>query len=124
MAENEIREIFRPLPADRDIGFYRQTVGKCPVCGRDVARTPFSYGCTGYRDGCKFSVPLIIAGRGISVATAKELIEKGHTGILCGFTAKSGKKFDAALKIDGNRVAFDFDPSAPHEQNPESEKTP
>jgi DNA topoisomerase-3 len=124
VAENEIREIFRPLPADRDIGFYRQTVGKCPVCGRDVARTPFSYGCSGYREGCKFSVPLSLAGRGISVATAKELLEKGCTGILCGFTAKSGKKFDAALKIDGNRVAFDFDPSAPQEQNPESEKTP
>ncbi|MBO4769461.1 MAG: topoisomerase C-terminal repeat-containing protein [Clostridia bacterium] len=123
VAENEIRDIFRPLPADRDIGFFRQIVGKCPVCGRDVVRTPFSYGCSGYRDGCKFSVPLSFAGRGISVDTARELIGNGRTGILCGFTAKSGKKFDAALKIDENRIAFEFDSSALPEQTLESGKT-
>ena len=38
------------------------------------------------------------------------LITKGKTGVIKGFTAKSGKKFDAALWLDKNtgKINFDF----------------
>ena len=31
-------------------------VGKCPVCGKDVLEYPKGFGCSGFKDGCKFFI--------------------------------------------------------------------
>ncbi|MCQ2553642.1 MAG: DNA topoisomerase [Clostridia bacterium] len=31
-------------------------LGKCPRCGSDVIEGKFAYGCSGYKDGCKFVI--------------------------------------------------------------------
>ena len=33
-----------------------KVLGKCPRCGRDVVETKNGYGCSGYKDGCKFII--------------------------------------------------------------------
>ncbi len=33
-----------------------KVLGKCPRCGRDVLEVKNGYGCSGYRDGCKFII--------------------------------------------------------------------
>lgn len=114
LAEKEISEIFaRPedLPPELDCnsGFYGDTVGKCPLCGRDVVRGKYSYGCKGYKDGCGFKVGINICGRVISVSNIKLLLETGHTAKIQGFISKkSGKSFDASLKLDNGKAVFDF----------------
>ncbi len=114
VAKAEIREIFAEKTAapseDSDIGFFRQTVGNCPLCGGEVRRTTFGYGCGAYRDnGCKFSVNMSICGRTVPVSAMKQLLETGKTEKLKGFVSKkSGKPFDAALKLEDGRVVFDF----------------
>lgn len=35
----------------------KDSVGKCPKCGKDIANRKTFYGCTGYKEGCKFSLP-------------------------------------------------------------------
>ena len=43
----------------------------------------------------------------------KMLLENGKTSVIKGFVSpKSGRSFDAALKLDGNSVKFDFESSA------------
>ena len=38
-----------------------------------------------------------------------ELLKKGYTKKLKGFTSKSGKKFEAALILEDNKVKLKFD---------------
>ncbi len=113
LARAEIEKVFSEKEAtpetDTDIGFFRQPVGKCPLCGGEVRRTVFGYGCSSYREnGCKFSVGLTICGRTIPISAVKQLLETGRTGRLDGFVSKNGKNFDGALKLENGKVVFDF----------------
>ncbi|SFP95493.1 DNA topoisomerase-3 [Lachnospiraceae bacterium XBB1006] len=88
----------------------------CPQCGAQMLTTPFGYGCEAYQkdgSGCNFAIGTI-AGRTLALTEVKELLEKGKTGVLKGFSSKAGKKFEAALTLqkaeDGKvSVGFSFD---------------
>ena len=112
LAKNEISEYFAVKEAsvetDTDTGFFGDIVGVCPLCGEQVRRGKFSYGCMGYKNGCKFSIGANICGRAISVSNAKMLLETGKTSKIQGFISKKGTTFDAYLKIDGDKCVFDF----------------
>jgi hypothetical protein len=47
-----------------------------------------------------------IAGKKISRAMALKLATVGETGVLKGFKSKAGKRFDARLKLQNNKVQF------------------
>lgn len=83
-------------------------LGNCPFCGSPMRENSKSFYCTGYKDGCNFSIWKEIAGKKITKATAKNLILKGKTGKLKGFTSKSGKKFDAILVVNKNTHKIEF----------------
>ncbi len=114
LAEREIREVFEKkndedFRRESETGFFGDIVAKCPMCGRDVKRFRTFYGCTGYREGCKFSVPTVLCGRTISLSMLGELIEKGALANVQNFVSpRTGKHFDAALKLEDGRAIFDF----------------
>ena len=117
LTEGEIAEVFAKKTdiapeADRDTGFFGEVVGICPNCGKNLIRFRKSYGCSGYKDGCKFSVSISICRRVIPVSQLKKMLEEGRTDLLNGFISpKSGKSFDAYLKLDPGRGAvFEFPP--------------
>ncbi len=94
---------------DTNFGFIGDVAGKCPLCGKDVVRTFFGYGCSGYREtGCKFSVKLIICARPISIANVRMLLETGRTSKIKGFRSKNGNTFDACMKLEDGKAVFDF----------------
>ncbi len=115
LARDEISEVFNKkntdLSDDADNGFYGDIVGKCPLCGCDVKKGRYSYGCTGYKSGCKFKVNLVVAKRVISVSNVKLLLETGKSGLIKGFVSKAGTPFDAYLKLDNDKTVFEFDNS-------------
>lgn len=85
---------------------------KCPVCGGDIVKTMFGFGCAKYSrndpESCRFSIGQI-AGVKLKEAQVKELLTKGKTDIISGFVAKTGMKFDAALKLtEDGKAVFDF----------------
>ena len=84
-------------------------LGPCPLCGADVLEQERSYGCSGWRGGCKFAVWKTIAGKKISVRTAQTLLRKGRSPLLKGFKSKAGKLFEARLKLEDGAVRFDFE---------------
>ena len=85
----------------------------CPLCGREMKRFRSFYGCTGYREGCKFSVNTTICRRVIPVVQLKKLITEGKTDLLSGFvSARTGKTFEAALRLSDGKAVFDFPPRA------------
>lgn len=114
LAKREISEVFKKNTAaperDTDTGFFGDVAGKCPICGKDVVRNRFGYGCKGYKEGCKFKIGGTICGRDISIANVRKLLETGKTYKIEGFVSKkSGKEFSASLKLDENKnVVFDF----------------
>ncbi len=114
LAEAEIREVFEKktdaeFARQSDTGFFGDVVAACPLCGRDMKRQRSFYGCSGYKDGCKFSVQTSICGRVISIAMLKELTEHGRTPVIEGFVSpRTGKAFEAALKLENGRAVFDF----------------
>jgi len=84
-------------------------LGACPRCGAPVVETKKSYGCSTWKDGCKFAIWKNVSGKRISVAQARQLLAKGRTGQLRGFKSKSGKPYAAALVFDTeHKVRLEF----------------
>ena len=111
-AENEIAEVFNRAPTslelDTDTGFYGDVVGKCPVCGKDVARDRYGYGCVGYKEGCTFKFSSFICGRVISKSNASLLLSEGKTSEIQGFISKkNGESFNACLVLEDGKVVFE-----------------
>ena len=119
LAEAEIKEVFdhktdASFVRESDTAFFGDTVATCPLCGKDMRRQRNFYGCSGYKDGCKFSVNISICGRVISVAHLKELTEQGRTSVIQGFvSSRTGKTFEAALKLENGKAVFDFEKRQP-----------
>ena len=112
LACQEIKEVFEKkdvaIERDTDIGFYGDIVGKCPLCGNDIIRNRFAYGCRDYQN-CKFKINTTICGRIISKSNVEKLLNEGVTSNIEGFISKNGKNFNARLKLDNeNKVVFDF----------------
>ncbi len=81
----------------------------CPVCGRPMKKQSWGYGCSGYRDGCRFSVGTICK-KVLTEAEFRKLITERDTGLLAGFRSKAGKSFRAHLLLDAqNKIAFRFE---------------
>ncbi len=118
LAEAEIAAVFSnqsdemQKKEDHDTGFFGDVIGKCPVCGHEIKRFRNFYGCTGYQEtGCRFSINTVICGRAIPVSQVKKLIGEGKTDFMDGFvSAKSGKPFRAAFKLENGKAVFDFPP--------------
>lgn len=112
LAKKEIQEIFdvkyECLEKDTDTGFYGEIVGSCPVCGKNVARDRYGYSCSGYKDGCKFRINDYICERIISKNNVIKMLQEGKSSKIIGFTSKNGKKFDAYLVIDKDKIVFKF----------------
>ena len=118
LAQEKIRAVFAvpcdDLSRDRDDGVIGDVVGNCPVCGKEVRRSRYGYGCSGYKEGCKFRFGNYICGRVISLSNARRLLAEGSTAKITGFVSKNGKPFDAYLVLTGNEVKFSFnDPPVP-----------
>ena len=108
LACKEISEIFENKNSIEDNGFYGDVIGKCPICGNDVIKNRYGFGCKDF-EKCSFKINGIICKKIISKENAKTLLEKGKTNKINGFISKNGKAFDAYLKLDENKkIVFEF----------------
>lgn len=89
----------------------RESLGNCPFCGKPVYENDKAYGCSGWRDGCKFTIWKNTYGKKIPPEMVKQLLENGESEPAAGFheyskMAKkfSGKSFKGKLVIEENSV--------------------
>lgn len=94
-----------PPPAARVTA---SSLGACPLCQAPVLEGPKSYSCSGWKTGCKFTIWKTVAGKSITVSTARVLLRDGKTSLLKGFKSKSGNSFEARLKLIAGKVEFEF----------------
>lgn len=85
-------------------------LGTCPSCKKgQIVEYPKSYGCTEFKNGCKFGIWKEIANKKITHKNVEDLITKGRTSLIKGFKGKSGNEFEAYLVLDNElKTAFEF----------------
>lgn len=84
----------------------KKSVGKCPICGADVMTGNKNYKCS--NQDCKFIIWEEVAGKKLTEAQVKKLLQ-GQTDVIKGFKSKTGKSFDARLKIEDGKIIFVFE---------------
>lgn len=102
-------ELTKQIISEEGISRIREKIGdlepKCPKCGKGIRIGEKSAWCP----ECNFTIWRNVAGKTLSEDSIKSLLKNGKTGVLKGFTSKSGKTFDAALKLEADgRLSFDF----------------
>ncbi|RXY99706.1 type IA DNA topoisomerase [Fictibacillus sp. S7] len=101
-----------PLPVSKTAKAENERLGTCPFCGKDIIHIAIKrndfYGCSGYKEGCKFTISGRIAKKKLSPAQVKRLLEKGETTKLKGFKSKQGKPFAAALALNKETGKIEF----------------
>ena len=85
-------------------------IGNCPLCGGSILPGKKNYYCSNYKEKeCKFVIWKVIAQKELSDNQAQQLLEKGKTSLIKGFTKKAGGTFDAYLVLnDEGEVKFEF----------------
>ena len=114
---NFINHLIQKVPGtfeNSDIKKHAETVevnnaiGECPQCHKSIIDKGKFFGCSGYREGCKFSLPKKWSGKTLTKKNTQDLLTKKETGLIKGFKSKKGYIFDAKLKINNNKLEFNF----------------
>lgn len=111
MERRDIEEKFKgrnakipAVPAEFSRRTIGKIIGKCPKCGKDVIETKMAFSCSGYKDGCKFTIwknDKFFESLGVKVSSkmAKSLLDK--QAVKGKFTSKkSGNDFSAIVNVD------------------------
>ena len=89
-----------------------QTIyGDCPCCEKGkIVDNKKAYSCTHWKEtDCKFVIWKEIAQKPITEKMVKTLLTKQKTAVIKGFKSKAGKTFNAALKINQDKIEFEFE---------------
>ena len=84
-------------------------IGTCPNCQKDVIDKGKFYGCTGYKEGCKFSLPKQWSSKTLTQKNISDLLTKKETATIKGFKSKKGTPFNAKLKLKESKLEFVFE---------------
>ena len=109
--ENFIRNIVREYSfVDTKADFHtKKTVGICPKCGKKIVEYKKSYACESGKNSCGFILWKTMSGKEIPLIQIQNILQKGKSDLIKGFVSKTGKKFDAYLKLDTDfKVVFEF----------------
>lgn len=73
----------------------REEIGNCPLCGKPVFENKSAFGCSGYKEGCKFALwkeskYFSAFGKAITKANAKGLLSAKHRCLVTGIKKKNG----------------------------------
>lgn len=108
LLEEQKRQIILFQEQKEEIVEEGKIVIKCPKCGRPIREMEKVYRCSGWNEGCNFTIWRNIAGKKLTPAQAAALITKGKTGKISGFKKRDGGTFSAALSLEDGKVQFLF----------------
>ena len=86
------------------------SIGICPRCGRSIVEGKKGFGCSGYKEGCTFTIwkegrygahkALAASGKRLTSAMVKNLLKNGKTLVRGLVSERTGKKYDAYIIIN------------------------
>src|SRR5699024_12492375 len=68
-------------------------IAKCPSCNGAIEDKGKFFGCSGYQNSCKISVPNNWASKTLTIKHIKDLCSKKENSKIKGFENKKGTKF-------------------------------
>ncbi|HFK1426194.1 type IA DNA topoisomerase [Bacillus sp. N447-1] len=83
-----------------------EVLGKCPICSNAIVEGQKGFGCSDWKNGCKFVVWkndkfLATMKKKPTKTMVKKLLKDGEA-LVKGLTSKKGNKFDAILRYEKN----------------------
>lgn len=83
-----------------------EVLGKCPLCGHGIIEGQKGFGCSNWKNGCKFVIwkndkYLASMKKKPTKTMVKSLLKNGVV-LVKGLTSKKGNKFDANLRYEKN----------------------
>ena len=94
------------------------SIGTCPVCkSGTIHDTGTAWQCS-KTPACKFRMGKSLCQREIPREQVIQLLETGKTGLISKFISKKGRPFSAFLKLENDKVGFEFE-----ERKPAAKKT-
>ncbi len=86
----------------------KEGVGRCPICKKNVLESKNNYYCSGYKEGCSFSIGKEILNATISKNDLKNMLE-GKYSSMKKCKNKQGKEFKCKFSFDENyKIKFIF----------------
>jgi len=84
-------------------------IATCPTCKKGwISLKRSLYGCSNYSNGCRLTFPAKMLGKKITEKHVMDLCKKGKTSVIKGMKSKTGKSFNASLKLEGQKIKFEF----------------
>lgn len=90
-----------------------ESIGICPVCGKEMNESGKSWYCSGYAEEpkCNFTIWKKICNKNLTSSAAKALLTSGKTELIKGFKSSQGREFSAYLVLkDDHTVGLEFPP--------------
>lgn len=83
-----------------------EVLGKCPLCGHGIIEGQKGFGCSNWKNGCKFVIwkndKYLASMKKKPTKTMVKTLLKNGVVLVKGFTSKKGNKFDANLRYEKN----------------------
>ncbi|RAN76623.1 type IA DNA topoisomerase [Bacillus sp. SRB_331] len=108
------RKSVEMIKSDQDVILHHVTrepkevevLGKCPICSNAIVEGQKGFGCSDWKNGCKFVIWkndkfLATMKKKPTKTMVKKLLKDGET-LVKGLTSKKGNKFDAILRYEKN----------------------
>ena len=103
----DIVEKARRHESDTVPGDFGTLEARCPKCGGEIHENYKKFQC----QKCDFGLWKIVKGRQLEIPEVEQLISKGQVGPLAGFRSKTGKPFEAVIRLTSDfEPKFDFGP--------------
>lgn len=89
----------------------KESYGNCPDCKGNIFENSKAIYCENSKQGeCKFPVIFkVVSNKQLSSTIISQLLNSKKTDLIKGFKNAEGKSFDAKLKIQDNKIIFDFE---------------
>lgn len=98
------------------------SIGTCPSChSGTIHDTGTAFQCSN-KGKCKFRMGKTLCQKEIPLEQVQKILAQGKTDLLHRFISKKGKPFSAYLKLEGDKVGFEFEPREP--RTPKKPTTP
>lgn len=88
----------------------RKSIGTCPRCGKPIVEGKKGYGCSGYREGCTFTIwkegqhgvykVLAASKKKLTEAMVKKLLSEGKVLVRGLISERTGKTYDAYITME------------------------
>lgn len=88
----------------------RKSIGTCPRCGKLIVEGKKGYGCSGYREGCTFTIwkegqhgvykVLAASKKKLTEAMVKKLLSEGKVLVRGLMSERTGKTYDAYITME------------------------